>query len=325
MTDTKKCEHCTAEFSPACRVKGVLRKQPHRKYCFKCSPRGVGRGPIKRTKRRCIVCGKPYRGAAAKCYACTKAISRRRAKQWMVDLKGGRCLLCGYNNCVAALCFHHVEPDKKKFSLNATTVTKRATGELKRELAKCVLLCMNCHTELHAGIRSLPGTALPSVQTERSAYAEQHKKEQARKLPVFICLYCGDEFLRNQYETHCSAVCAQRAARRVQRPDKADLKKMVWEQPVSTVASRLGVSDNAVHKWCAQYDIKTPPRGHWQKKNATARPTRAKLKKLLWTVPTSHLAEQYGVSATTVARWCHQYGLEKPGPGYWRKHKTNGK
>lgn len=40
---------------------------------------------------------------------------RRRLKRRLVEYKGGCCALCGYNNCVSALEFHHVDPSKKRF------------------------------------------------------------------------------------------------------------------------------------------------------------------------------------------------------------------
>lgn len=315
---SKTCARCGAIFSPTFKRNGKLVKDGRRKYCFSCSPKKAASS----VERTCDVCAKVYYGPTLKCSACIKAIARRKSKQWLVDLKGGSCVLCGYTQCLAALCFHHVVPGTKKFNLNATTVTWRISGEVKKELAKCVLLCMNCHMELHAGVKTLTGNTLALIQEKRALCASTEKRVQPSKLRITDCSYCGNEFVRTNREKYCSPPCAQQASRRTRRPSKKVLKKLVWAQPVSTVARKFKVSGNAVHKWCKQYGIKTPPRGYWQKKNATSRPTKAKLKKLLWAVPTSRLAEQYGVSATTVARWCRQYGLEKPGPGYWRKQET---
>lgn len=46
-------------------------------------------------------------------------------------------------------------------------------------------------------------------------------------------------------------------------------------------------------------------------------PTKEELKKLVWEVPTSQLAERFGVSDVAVAKWCKKYGIEKPPRGYW--------
>ena len=46
------------------------------------------------------------------------------------------------------------------------------------------------------------------------------------------------------------------------------LYEEVWNEPVSTVAKKYGVSDVAIHKICKSMDIPVPPRGYWAKKRA---------------------------------------------------------
>lgn len=54
--------------------------------------------------------------------------------------------------------------------------------------------------------------------------------------------------------------------RKVIRPSKDELKKLVWEMPTSKLAKIFGVSDNAISKWCKNYDIVKPGRGYWTNK-----------------------------------------------------------
>lgn len=54
--------------------------------------------------------------------------------------------------------------------------------------------------------------------------------------------------------------------RKVERPFKEELEKLVWEKPTAQIARELGVSDKAVEKWCKAYGIEKPPRGYWVKK-----------------------------------------------------------
>ncbi len=75
---------------------------------------------------------------------------RRRAKQALVREAGGRCRLCGYDRCMAALEFHHLDPEQKSFELSLRGVT-RSLDSLRAEAAKCVLLCANCHAEVEVG------------------------------------------------------------------------------------------------------------------------------------------------------------------------------
>ena len=67
-------------------------------------------------------------------------------KRKAVDLLGGKCCRCGYNKCMRALQFHHVNPEEKEFGISVAGET-RAWSRLEKELKKCILLCANCHAE----------------------------------------------------------------------------------------------------------------------------------------------------------------------------------
>jgi hypothetical protein len=79
---------------------------------------------------------------------------RRRVKHRLVTEAGGRCARCGYDRCVAALHFHHLDPRQKSFALSRRGAT-RSFAEARAEAAKCVLLCANCHAEVESGYGDL--------------------------------------------------------------------------------------------------------------------------------------------------------------------------
>ena len=88
------------------------------------------------------------------CYKCrsdTVARHRKKNKQILVELGGGKCEVCGYNRCQRSLDFHHFDPMTKKFGIADANGT-RSLNELKEEMAKCYLLCKNCHTEAEEGM-----------------------------------------------------------------------------------------------------------------------------------------------------------------------------
>lgn len=70
-----------------------------------------------------------------------------RRAEYLVSIKGGGCKLCGYNKCPAALEFHHLDPAEKEFQINKRW--SMSDEKLLKELDKCVLLCSNCHREVH--------------------------------------------------------------------------------------------------------------------------------------------------------------------------------
>jgi hypothetical protein len=55
-----------------------------------------------------------------------------------------------------ALEFHHKEVSSKDFGIPAKGYT-RSWARVKEEIEKCVLVCANCHREIHAGIAAFPG------------------------------------------------------------------------------------------------------------------------------------------------------------------------
>ncbi len=90
-------------------------------------------------------------------YRCKKcaidAVQKRRnaLKEMAVEYKGGKCQCCGYDKCLGALEFHHLDPEQKDFGIAAKGYT-RSWEKVKTELDKCILVCSNCHKEIHSQI-----------------------------------------------------------------------------------------------------------------------------------------------------------------------------
>ena len=74
---------------------------------------------------------------------------RKKIRQMAVEFKGGRCERCGYDYCIDALEFHHIDSTKKEFNVSQRGYT-RSWKKVVQELEKCTMLCANCHGELHA-------------------------------------------------------------------------------------------------------------------------------------------------------------------------------
>lgn len=76
---------------------------------------------------------------------------RQKVKAALISAYGGVCQLCGYNKCQSSLVFHHLDPTEKDF-----TISQWKGFDFDRiisEAKKCVLVCANCHGELHESIR----------------------------------------------------------------------------------------------------------------------------------------------------------------------------
>lgn len=84
---------------------------------------------------------------------------RRKLKAMVVEYRGGHCVLCGYDRCPWALDLHHVDESRKEFGLSMDGMT-RSWEKVRKEADKCVLVCANCHREVHAGVAKLSAKVL---------------------------------------------------------------------------------------------------------------------------------------------------------------------
>lgn len=76
---------------------------------------------------------------------------RRRVKIELVEYKGGECEECGYKKCIDALEFHHKDPNEKDFTISGKSWSFE---RLKKEADKCILVCSNCHKEIHFNLKT---------------------------------------------------------------------------------------------------------------------------------------------------------------------------
>jgi len=46
---------------------------------------------------------------------------------------------------------------------------------------------------------------------------------------------------------------------------RSEIYELLWTEPATKVALRIGLSDVALGKWCKQYGVPKPPLGYWAK------------------------------------------------------------
>lgn len=121
------------------------------------------------SRRKCCVCSKYLTEEnqyinKKKWYICKKCANeyfrKRQSKKYNLqknilrNLKINGCAICGYSKCNAALDFHHVNPWNRKFSINTANLYHK-NDDFIDEFHKCILLCKNCHTEIHDKARKI--------------------------------------------------------------------------------------------------------------------------------------------------------------------------
>lgn len=177
IVKTKICQQCNQPFELFVMIGNKMRCIYNRRYCLVCSPFGQrtkNRKALINGQRECLGCHtlRPldnfghYKGGRLRsyCYPCDhKRIKDygQLLKRKAVDYLGGKCCICGYSKSLRSLNFHHTDPTQKEFS-----IAKRKClnwTDTQQELDKCVLVCANCHGEIHDNITQIP----MSVSTKR--------------------------------------------------------------------------------------------------------------------------------------------------------------
>jgi hypothetical protein len=160
------CKNCTTKFPNWIYIDNKNRNLQSRKYCLECSPFGKHNtkqltAKLKSDKKCiCTDCNKEYlhskkRGnSLIRCGPCYVKKYRLNKKIKAINLLGGKCCKCGYNRCLKALQFHHIDPKQKEFHISSNNKSI-AWNIIEKELKKCILVCANCHAEIHDKFREV--------------------------------------------------------------------------------------------------------------------------------------------------------------------------
>lgn len=165
---------------------------------------------------------------------------RKRCKARIIEAMGGSCVVCKYVKCQSSLSLHHLDPSKKDFGMGAIRANPKNWISLVEELRKCVLVCSNCHGEIHEGISFVPNDAAQFNE----AFADYKSLEKSEDI-LTPCPMCGK--LKADYLKNCSVYCAAISKYRVDW-NSIDLFSLLKEKSIVSIAEELGCSDSAVHK-----------------------------------------------------------------------------
>ena len=177
----KICKLCNKPFKSSCIIDGKRISLADRKYCLECSPFKAHNTKALLVPRQtgeiklkvCVGCKQELPLSAfwkksptkyqSRCKICLYKYQedrRQPVKKLLLQYKGGKCVVCGYNKCVAALDFHHIDPSQKDFAVGRSLKNMNIT-KVEKELDKCVILCSNCHREFHFGDLNLENFLRP--------------------------------------------------------------------------------------------------------------------------------------------------------------------
>lgn len=256
------------------------------------------------------------------CKDCHNAFCRKKWKDRRVkaiELLGNKCNKCGYDKNYAALEFHHLDPSTKEANWNQ--IRKWAWSKLVEELKKCILLCANCHRELHN----------PNDIRENYTGIDNLLLNKVEITPTGKCLICDEDVYGTIY---CSRKCSNFGQRKVKRPSKETLEKDIEQLPFTTIGKKYGVSDNTIRKWAKDYNIKIEKKlfiledkkcllcnnnfkPHNKKqvycsKNCyrnSKKPIKEELIRSIKELDLKEVVDKYNVNRSTIRRWLIYYDL----------------
>ena len=201
---------------------------------------------------------------------------RSNLKEKLVEYKGGKCEVCGYNKCIEALEFHHLDPSEKEFGVSS--YSSLSFDKAKKEVDKCILVCANCHREIHHALNE--EKKQNERERERNVFSEILKNREQ---------YGGIKKIRNSYKFLLDAGILD------------DLKLGVDRKEI---LAKYHISNRMFNVFLNENNIE-----YTKKKVIDNKPTKEELKTMLKTLSKNAISRLYDVSWHTVNKWCKNYEI----------------
>ena len=201
--------------------------------------------------------------------------SRIRLKEKLVEYKGGKCERCGYNKCITALEFHHLDPNEKEFGVGNFEVL--SFDKCKKEVDKCILVCSNCHREIHyeeylkkqQEEEKEEIKVFTEILNNRDKYDIKHinnsykflkytdilndiKNNVSRK-DIFKKYHINNRTFNKFLEEN--GITYSKSTKIDNKPTKEELLKLLENNSKASISRMFGVTWQAVNKWCKKYGI----------------------------------------------------------------------
>lgn len=187
------------------------------------------------------------------CPTCLIKIKRVHRKLICLDYLGGKCEHCGETN-PTILTFHHVHPNEKVH--NISSILDDSWSTIKRELDKCIILCLNCHKKYHENKNFLDMDNIKSVLTD-----EQYRKIKADDISSIIkprgideggngettCIRCGALIPKGR-KVFCSDYCDEQAMVEATERNMLNIYKKIKKKGLSKAAEIYGISTGVILK-----------------------------------------------------------------------------
>lgn len=187
--------------------------------------------------------------------------------QPLIEIRGHQCECCKnttWLNQPINLQVHHIDGDRTNNELN-----------------NLQLLCLNCHSYTdNFGSKNIKSKitseedfvqALKKSSSIRQALFKLKMSDaganytRARKLCEKYNIKFPEKIIKEKYckkcgkpicieATYCTS-CNNFLSRKVERPNRIELKDLIRKKPFTEIANMYGVTDNAIRKWCISENL----------------------------------------------------------------------
>jgi hypothetical protein len=143
---------------------------------------------------------------------------RIRYQVWFDEYKRQtfRCVICKSNDPIT-LDFHHLDPNKKKYSIPTMINQCMRIREIQAELKKCIAVCSNCHRRITDNSISYDEV----VEKAKEEYSEYYRPGEniLEEVPDFMLYQMGPVILYKYDEDH---IRSYRVLQNFKEPDDDD-------------------------------------------------------------------------------------------------------
>ena len=238
---------------------------------------------------------------------CSKNIKqwRLKVKTKIVESMGNKCQICNYDKCKSALDLHHINPEEKEFSFGRIMSNPRAWHKITEELKKCILLCANCHREIHAGVAQIP-----------SSYQIFDESLITTKDSTKPCVVCGKP--THIFNKSCSKSCSATLARSVDW-SKINLEEELLTLSLTEIGEKYGITGQSVKKQCIKQniDLNSITNRKRSEKNRkprldhrkVLRPSKEEFLTLLQKHSQTHIGKMFNITESAIRKWKKYYEI----------------
>ena len=208
----------------------------------------------------CTICGKENSESYSNkkvCKECNIKLRKRdivQIKLKALELKGNKCIKCGYDKYYGALHFHHTDSSNK----NKDIKRKYSWNLFKKEIDKCIVICGNCHAEIHQKhdkekiLKFLEEYHYKVLKKSHEGHMNEGKPEKRRRCPQ-----CGKEFeveFPSRSQRFCSKECVSISYHKIgSRRMNKDLINSLKTMTEQEVCEKYHVQDPTIKYWKNRY------------------------------------------------------------------------